>query len=586
MLPNTYLPDSTPCLISFSYTSQFHTMLKNLLTFLFLLLAISVATAQAANDDCASPVAITIGEVVDFSTNGATTDGPNHPGCFGANDSIPADIWFTFVATETQALRWTNCSTADYDSRMAVYATADACSASDDNLVTCNDDGPDCDLFTSIASFLAEAGQTYVLRMGGFGDDQGGVSTGAGTVILEVIDGPANGFCFSAIDIGLVTGQAFSTVDAITDGPNHPGNNACFGFGSITVNADIWYNFTPDFTGFVEWSTCGTADFDTRLAVYEPGSACPPLDEDLYACNDDGPGCSAFSSSLIFGVVAGQTYKLRLGGFGSESGEGLFNLTMVTPPAPPENDLCENAIPVGLLTREVADDFDEFVQGTTISGTFEPEGYQFPVCLNNQAGGEFADVWYSFETMGNDSIEIRLFPAGQGDNAAEFFFLDIFESCDNRVDTSMISGSCLFTPQNDVPLAFTTMRGLPSGENITLYVRVSSRLTTDIPGEFGFQLVGDVTSFVRERADVASQLQLFPNPVSDVATVRFHLEESKQLEARVIDVLGRSVLQRSLGAMGSGQQQFTIDTHNLPSGVYTLLLSDGKRQSKLKFVVN
>ncbi len=68
MLPNTYLPDSTPCLISFSYTSQFHTMLKNLLTFLFLLLAISVATAQAANDDCASPVAITIGEVVDFST--------------------------------------------------------------------------------------------------------------------------------------------------------------------------------------------------------------------------------------------------------------------------------------------------------------------------------------------------------------------------------------------------------------------------------------------------------------------------------------------------------------------------------------
>lgn len=187
--------------------------------------------------------------------------------------------------------------------------------------------------------------------------------------------------------------------------------------------------------------------------------------------------------------------------------------------------------------------------------------------------------------MGNDSIEIRLFPAGQGDNAAEFFFLDIFESCDNRVDTSMISGSCLFTPQDDVPLAFTTVRGLPSGENITLYVRVSSRLTTDIPGEFGFQLVGNIVSSVVETS-VANQLQLFPNPVSEQATIRFQLNEAKALEARVIDILGRNVVHRQLGTLGRGEQQFNINTSDLAAGVYTLLLSDGKRQNTLKFVVN
>ncbi len=540
--------------------------------------------AQAANNDCSAPVSIALDEVVDFSTVGATTDGPTHPGCLGTNDSIPADVWFVFQATATSALRWTNCGTADFDSRMAIYATADACAASDENLVACNDDGPDCANFTSEVSFLAQAGQTYVLRLGGFGDSQGGISTGTGTVTLIGVDGPVNGFCFSALPVGLVTGQAFSTVDAITDGPDHPGS-PCFGFGSTTANADIWYTFTPDFTGFAEWSTCGTADFDTRLAVYAPGSACPPAPEDLINCNDDGAACAAFTSKVVFGVVAGQTYLLRLGGFGSGSGEGLFDLVMVTPSPAPDNDFCENAIPVGLLTLEVADDFDEFTQGTTISATFESEGYQFPVCLANQNGGEFADVWYSFETLGNDSIEIRLFPAGQGDNAAESFFLDIFESCGSRVDTSMISGSCLFTPQGGVPLAFTTVRGLPSGENITLYVRVSSRLTTDIPGEFGFQLVGDIVSSLSEPA-FASQLVLFPNPTTAAATVRFQLEKAAHLEASVVDVLGRQLTHRSLGLMSSGPQQFTLATSQLPKGVYTLLLTDGNSRQSVKFVVN
>lgn len=538
--------------------------------------------AQPANDACADAIAIMIDEVVDFTTVDATDDGVNHTDCLGANDSIPADIWYTFTAAADGVLRWSNCGTANYDSRMAVYAVSDPCGATDDNLVACNDDGPaECaaDFFTSEMNFLVVSGQDYVLRLGGFAGDDGIIATGTGTVVLSEVDGPVNDFCANSTEIFLGTDQAFSTLDALTDGPDHP-DNPCFGFGSLTAGADIWYTYTPDFTGFVEWSTCNTASFDTRLAVYNPGSACPPVDEDLYACNDDGAACAAFSSSVTFGVVAGETYLLRLGGFGADSGDGTFNLTMVTPPDPPVNDSCTNAIAVPLLTLEVADDFEEQNLGTTVSGTFVSENYQFPVCLANQNGGEFADVWYTFESLGNTEIDIRLYPAGD----APSFFLDIFASCGARVDTSVIMGSCVFVNE-DNPFGETTVSGFPAGENVTYYVRVSSRLTTDVPGPFAFQLVADVVSDVNDET-FATGLELFPNPVNDQATVRFSLEESASLEAIVVDMLGRRVNRLDLGLLPGGNQQFTLDTRSLPAGVYSLQLSNGQARQNLKFVVN
>ncbi|MEL6275603.1 MAG: hypothetical protein AAFU03_10915, partial [Bacteroidota bacterium] len=404
-------------------------MKKLLLFSLFALIAIGGLCAQLANDSCQNAITLMLDEVVDFSTVGATTavDAPKHTACFGANDSIPNDIWYIFVADSTTVLRWTNCGTANYDSRMAVYAVEDPCMASDANLVSCNDDGPaDCagDVFTSQLDFPVTNGQTYVLRLGGFATDTSS-SSGFGTVVLTDIsaDLPPNDFCANAIEIDLGTGQAFTNVNGLIDGPAHPGDDACFGFNFNTIQGDIWYTFTPDFTGTVEWSTCGMADFDTRLAVYNPGSPCPPATEDLYVCNDDGAGCPDFSSKLIFDVEAGQTYIFRIGGFANETGSGMFDLVTTEPPVPPANDECNDALPTFLMTREAADNQDTLQFGTTINATFDQDNFQFPYCLANQNGGEFGTVWYTVETQGNESLEIRLFPAS---TTANNFFLDVF----------------------------------------------------------------------------------------------------------------------------------------------------------------
>lgn len=560
-------------------------MSRFLLSCLLAVASFCVLHAQPANDNCADMVTIAIDEVVNFTTVDATTDGPsgpNHSASFGdPNDSIPADVWFFFVASETGVVQWSNCSTADYDSRMAIYTTNAACDASEDNLLASNDDGADCDDNTGAVIFPVVAGSGYVLRMGGFANDTIPITTGSGTVELTVVNGPSNDFCSNSIEIQLGEDQEFSTVDAITDGPTHD-NNPCFQFNVNTATADIWYTFTSPITGAVEWTTCSTATFDTRLAVYNPGSACPPASDDLYACNDDGGGCANFTSQLVFNVEAGETYLLRLGSHNNESGTGSFDLISTTPIDPPVNDDCGDAIPVSIVSFETAETFDSITTGTTLGGSFINEGYQFSNCLVNQNGGEFSDVWYSFETLGNEEIGLQFGVSGDNDNAAEVFFVDLFDNCMERVDSTNFPVNCTFTDADNLDVE-TFFGGFPEGQNEIYYIRVTSRLTSDAPGAFFLQLIGDIVTDVEEQ-DFASDFSLFPNPTGNEATVRFSLDEATQVEANIFDMLGRPVRNIDLGQLSGGAQQFSIETAGLPSGVYSLQLSNGRGQQNLKFI--
>ena len=552
-------------------------MHKPLLSLIFLLcLGFSVSAQAPANDSCANAIQVMLDEVVDYSTINATTDGPNHMDCFGENDSIPYDVWFYYVADTTAELSWNNCSTADYDSRMAVYLAAPGdCPVGDAQLIECNDDGgSQCANFTSDVEFEVMAGQTYLLRVGGFGSEDS-ISFGSGTVVLEFApDRPENDDCDEAIEVFLGTGQQFETTTASTDGPDHP-DNPCFGFGSLTADNDIWYTFTPDFTGSVLWSTCDMINFDSRLAVYTPGSACPVEDGDLYACNDDGPGCTGFSSSLIFDVEAGMTYLLRLGGFGGDSGIGTFDLIEIVPPEPPANDMCMAADTSYIISREDADEFNVLFEGNTENGTFVTEDYVFPVCLSNQNGGEFADVWYKFNSLGNTEIEVRL----NAVDAGGIFYLDLFESCGQMVDTSTVTSICINTVDNS--FAVDTFGILPDVAT-EYWVRVSTRLTSDAPGPFWFQLVADIVSDVEEAA--LESFKLFPNPSADYIRTTFGMESSARVRYQVFNTLGQSVMQQDYGLLNQGNQDLQLDVSNLPSGIYILNIDVDEKQKTVKFV--
>ena len=546
---------------------------------LFLCGVLSTAFAQPANDDCANAIEIFKDTIVNFTTIDATTDGPI-VGCLGANDSIPNDIWYTWTAEFTGEAKWSNCGTADYDSRIAIYAAGVMCDNLAGNEAFCNDDGPtSCSAaaFTSEVIFPVTEGEVYLLRLGGYADDDTPSTSGSGTIVLTQSFGPDNNFCEAAIEVSLGE-TAWDNTNATTDGPEHP-DNPCFQFGDNTVQTDIWYTFTADADGTIEWSTCDIAGgVDTRMAVYPATANCPFTDEDLYACNDDGAGCPNFSSLLFFDVTAGSTYYLRLGGFGGDQGAGLFTLTNTTPPPVPENNDCLAPTPVMIVSADAADMFEGTNVGTTIGADFNSVDYLFPPCLGNQAGGEFADVWYAFNSLGNTTIEARMF--SQTPEAS--FYFDLFTACGTQVDEMVVGGSCFLTdPDNTV--VFDTITNLDPTPADYL-IRITTRLTSDIPGEFFFQLVADSNTTVSyEFIPVANDMKFFPNPAKDNAQLQFTLAESKDLALEVYNTLGQRAMQLPMQSFAQGENYLELDLSDLVPGLYFLEVRTDRERQTIKF---
>jgi len=264
------------------------------------------------NDDCADAIEIFLGDSA-FTTIGATTDGPALPAeCDkGFGLSFVNDVWFVFTGTENDILSVSTCNQASFDTRLAAY-TGDCGNLT---LVACNDDGPGCAGFTSLMLILTSVGEDYLIRVGGFG------TSGTGTLSLFYGDEPglANDNCEDAIVIGDGV-TAFTTVGATTDGPPLP-PECDKGFGLSFVN-DVWFSYTASCDGLITASTCDSASFDTRLAAYT--GSCGALT--LVACNDDGPGCSGFTSIMEWEGTCGVEYLIRVGGFAS-SGTGQLNVS-------------------------------------------------------------------------------------------------------------------------------------------------------------------------------------------------------------------------------------------------------------------
>jgi hypothetical protein len=140
--------------------------------------------------------------------------------------------------------------------------------------------------------------------------------------------GPSNSACSAALP--LVAAQTpFDTTGSTTDGPSEA--NCGFCCNNTQVAQDIWYTYNAQCTGTSTVSVCG-ANFDSRIAIYN-GSACPSAPNTAIACDDDFCG-TASASQVTWNTVAGQNYKVRIGGFGSAAGSGTIYLSCAPTPPP------------------------------------------------------------------------------------------------------------------------------------------------------------------------------------------------------------------------------------------------------------
>jgi hypothetical protein len=247
------------------------------------------------------------------STAYATFDGSAT--CGSSNTS--KSVWYKYTATATAPLTISTCGSA-FDTVLSVYDT-DTCPSGTGTQIACNDDAPSgqgCGLRQSLVTINAVSGNTYYIRISGY-------NGASGEYTLNI--GPTNDECENAMDIGPGT-YDFDNRLANTDGPVL--NQCTNGGADNQVHGDLWYRFTPAFSGQMFLDTCGSS-FDTKMAVYINA---PCAGRSTYvACNDDG--CSLQSKLEFIPVTEGFHYYIRVGGYQTNRGTGELHLNIL--PNPP-----------------------------------------------------------------------------------------------------------------------------------------------------------------------------------------------------------------------------------------------------------
>lgn len=121
----------------------------------------------------------------------------------------------------------------------------------------------------------------------------------------------------------------------------------------------------------------------------------------------------------------------------------------------------------------------------------------------------------------------------------------------------------VFTNRNDKSYLKNGIRiPLPSLKpNVTIYANKNdSRLT---PTRF-------------ESYKLLSNVQVYPNPITDQINLRYYISKNTNVSIKVMDVLGNEVITLFSQRVDSGEQKFTFNLNNkLTSGFYFLRMVVG-----------
>jgi hypothetical protein len=285
---------------------------------------INVIPPLPSNDESEDAFIVGLGSHA-FDTAGATTDGFANANC-SSNGTAYKDVWYRYTPLCDGTLTASTCGQASFDTVIVIYEDHGFDPPLTADRVACNDDvfGRTCSGNTSRVSVSVDAGQAYLIRVGGWSS----TSSGTGTLTLSLIASVPNNSACTPTTIGLGSVD-YNTNCATTDGVLH---TVCQFDGQIYN--DIWYRYTATCTGNLTVSTCNNADYDTDLAVYRAG-ACPPGLAQLLGCNDDAAGCGGFTSRLTVHVDYNVTYLIRVGGYqAGDAGLGTLTLSRVCIPPP------------------------------------------------------------------------------------------------------------------------------------------------------------------------------------------------------------------------------------------------------------
>jgi hypothetical protein len=369
----------------------------------------------------------------------------------------------------------------------------------------------------------------------------GNVSYTRGPLNFTTLDQPlaTNSFCESALPIACGENLLGNTTESIF----LPGL-AC---GSAYTEAPgLWYTFTGDGSD-VTLSTCGQADYDSKISVYA-GTCTDPI---CVAGNDDGLGCNGNTSFLTFASELGTVYRVIVHGYNGEVGAFTLSMTCAAPCSPVvENDDCANAI---VLTPQLA---GACVPLTGTNLCAYASSWPNPACDPFSIA---ADVWYALPTGPSSSHTITVASVTSGDLGVA-----VYTACD----------PASFVECYDPQMGAIALTGLQT--DATYYMRIWNAGGAEA-GSFTICDEADVLASVGERT-TAMDIQAWPVPAEDVLNVDGLASGSRLM--RLLDGQGREVLAQRV--MGRGVQ--TMSTIALAPGAYVLRV-EGEETQMVRVIV-
>ncbi|MBM2815456.1 MAG: hypothetical protein HW421_2218 [Ignavibacteria bacterium] len=81
------------------------------------------------------------------------------------------------------------------------------------------------------------------------------------------------------------------------------------------------------------------------------------------------------------------------------------------------------------------------------------------------------------------------------------------------------------------------------------------------------------------------QCSVMPNPISELAKFTFNNNESSSVKINISSINGINILEKDLGLLSSGFNEFTLDLSNLSSGMYICTISNPYRTTSLAFEI-
>jgi len=140
-----------------------------------------------------------------------------------------------------------------------------------------------------------------------------GVDSAEASVSIHVGELPFPDECVTAQPVANGSWE-FSTLEGTTSSDPY-NEDQCQGTYLGVMTNDVWFSYEACGDGSMTVSTCDIVDFDTDLVVYE--GSCDSMTQ--ISCNGDGDGCGGYSSILTTNVTEGNTYLIRVGGWGDSS---------------------------------------------------------------------------------------------------------------------------------------------------------------------------------------------------------------------------------------------------------------------------